>query len=265
MYNHARTLLLNAEGSSTVLGEEPIPTEYRSVILTSPLQTVRGILFGSLPDRLMLNYRARQLLPFIHSVDLLEFVTALDPRITYEFDDTPFLDSSLYQPVIKQIAGTTAVTPVVTGDPAIPDTRGRMLWEWYIEVTGSSEVSIAIDGYRTVLAYTVDAGGLSSPVQLPGGVTNQVILTQPAVGQTWRVSWMLRPQWTPGQLHARLKSLPETLFVELFRVTETAGRTEPWPTFRNLWSDHPEMPYALGGLLLGFIYHTELLRVRGTS
>ena len=108
MLNHARTLLLNIPGLPVAPidypGEEQIPVLFKPVRLTPPLERARRLLFGNIPDRLMLNYRARQYMTLIHSTDLGSYVTELDSRITYwpPKDEVFF---SGYAPVISQYAG----------------------------------------------------------------------------------------------------------------------------------------------------------------
>ena len=48
--------------------------------------------------------------------------------------------------------------------------------------------------------------------------------------------------------------LGEPLFLELFGVDDNA---QPYATFKNLWNDHPNPMYRLGGLVLAMIYRTN--------
>jgi hypothetical protein len=52
-------------------------------VLPEPLRRVRAVLFGRDPDRRTLLYRTRQFLALLHACELEEFVTAVDPRVTY--------------------------------------------------------------------------------------------------------------------------------------------------------------------------------------
>ena len=65
MFNHIRTLLLNLPpvvAASGFPGEEIVPDTFQSLTLPGYLQTARAALFGTNPDRAMLNYRLRQFL-----------------------------------------------------------------------------------------------------------------------------------------------------------------------------------------------------------
>ena len=83
MINHVRTLLLNQTGGSPVRGEQYVPPEFAEIPLSTQLMNVREQLFGTNPSRETLNYRLAQYLTLIHATELREFVTALDPRLTY--------------------------------------------------------------------------------------------------------------------------------------------------------------------------------------
>lgn len=99
MINHARTLLMNvagAPGFNGELGEEIVPPDFIPAALPGSINTLRRTLFGADPDRVMLNYRARQLMQVLHSTPLVEYVTSLDSRITYDFSDDPFSNALLF-------------------------------------------------------------------------------------------------------------------------------------------------------------------------
>src|SRR5690606_37703460 len=83
MINHVRTLLLGLPGAASpgyqTAGEEFVDPTFQPVALPTYLAAVRRTLFGVDPDRLMLNYRLKQLLEVIHATELAEYVTFLDP------------------------------------------------------------------------------------------------------------------------------------------------------------------------------------------
>ena len=95
MINHVRTLLLNRGRDGTPRtspGEEYVPPTFAPRALTTPLRTAFTTLYGGDPDRLMLNYRLRQLTALLHSTELEEYVLAKDPRVTYLPLDGAFFD-----------------------------------------------------------------------------------------------------------------------------------------------------------------------------
>jgi hypothetical protein len=92
MINHARTLLLN--GHTTGPGAEYISPDYKPKKLTGTLQNVWNMLYGKDLDDYAKNYRTRQLMTILHSTDLVKYVYALDPRVTY----WPVVDKTCYGP-----------------------------------------------------------------------------------------------------------------------------------------------------------------------
>jgi hypothetical protein len=86
MINHARTLLLNINhrrAAANDIGFEYIPESFTPVRLSNHLQLVRAALLGTAPDNYFLNARARELMGYLHETELVQYVEALDPRITY--------------------------------------------------------------------------------------------------------------------------------------------------------------------------------------
>ena len=141
--NQLRTLLLNAPGNMIfpdVPGEEYVPPNYRPVAVPFSVQSVLTVLFGSSPDRSFLNFRLRQLMTLLHTTELAEFVSALDPRVTY----WPSTDVSLF----ASVAGTT-VTPLagnsilnVIGTLVPNEAAGTLRYCWGIQVLDGSTVQV---------------------------------------------------------------------------------------------------------------------------
>lgn len=258
MFNHARTLLLNLDGASSpgpdFLAEELIPPSYRQLRLPTYLETVRSRLFGTTPDRAMLNYRGKQLLQLLHASPLVEFVTALDSRITYDRPRDQALSFELFQPQVQQISGAAAQLFIV-GSPEIPDVTGQVKHSFTVDILGDT---VRVTKLSPMLTYVDDlslSANLSPSYPLQGfGYQFRVDTTNPACA--WNIDGYLQPRWDLGQLAANLTSIGETVTVQLFGVTNV----EPWATFRNLWFQHKELPYRLGGLLLATIYRIEEVR-----
>lgn len=105
MINHARTLLLNRARRHTHYsddGYEYVPPEFKPVELPPTLAMVRQILFGSAPDNYFLNYRCRELLSYIHTTDLAEYIYKFDKRVTY----WPETHKPFFAPAGKRISIT---------------------------------------------------------------------------------------------------------------------------------------------------------------
>lgn len=259
MLNHFSTLLRNVPGAAVdpdVPGEELAPLDYAPVVLPSPLQTVRRVLFGATPDRAMLNYRSRQLLTVLHATELAEYVTALDPRITYDVLDRGFTDLPLGA-IYQQVAGSESASVTVSGQDAPPDYSGRMQKAWLLTVVSDSLATILHDGLTTNANYTSTAY-LSSLVPLPN--SGLFVNFQPLVGAAWRIENLSRPVADLGSLLATLKAQPYEELQQLFLRDRPEGYEEPMLTFWNLWLQHRDFAHQLGGLLCALVYHTELLR-----
>lgn len=264
MINHLRTLLLNVDGAQasgpTFPGEEFVPPDFKAVSpLPGYLQAFRRLLFGAAPDRAMLNYRLRQLLPLLHVTALAEFVFSFDPRVTY----WPFLDTGLVrdslQTVISQISGAPAAL-FVEGEMPAPDDSGIMRRIWQITIVDLANVQIdqlTPPGPSSIAAYTLTSG-LSNPIALPGSNLN--VQFPNAFPARWQVTAYGRPQRGASDLLTGSLSLGSENINELFAAGTPTGASEPFMTFRNLWEQHFEPPYALGGLLLAAAYRTDQIR-----
>lgn len=245
MINHIRTLLLNRDPPSdyTIPGEELVPAEFHAVPLSHSLQSVRAVLFGADPDRVMLNYRLRQLTPLLLDMEWAVYWTTKDSRIFLR-DSEVFLDATTFQPVVQSL-NPQASGLVLYGDPEPPDAVGRMQRILQLTVGSGGVLTVETDGRR----YSLQVA--DEPV-LPG-LGQRVRIPNPQVGAQWRIEALVRPARDLGELTAALGRLGEPVMLELFGTADK----EPWRTFRNLWRDHPEVPGKLAGLLLTLAYRTE--------
>jgi len=267
MYNHARTLLLNEDGKKQpgqdFLGEELVPRDYRKLQLPDYIRQIRAFLFGTTPDRAMLNYRIKQFLDLIQPTELNSFVLDLDPRVTYDIADEPTLvrDVPFFVPEVRQYAGTPA-TLTILGSPAVPDATGRVIYDFDVDILLGNTIEVkrlSQPDESNIVALTL-TNGLSNHINLPG-TGYRFVVNDDNPGAAWKITGNLRPMWTMGQIVLLLERLGEPTVLELFGLQNV----EPWNTFRNLWFDHPELPYKLGGFLLAMIYRTEEVRRLGQS
>ena len=137
MINHARTLLLNQARRRTHYsddGYEYVPPEFKPVDLTPTLALVRQLLFGATPDNYFLNYRCRELLSYIHTTDLAEYVYQFDPRVTY----WPETGKPFFAPTSKRVAITqTYGLPqhfTITGNLRSINSLGRAHQQYTIDL-----------------------------------------------------------------------------------------------------------------------------------
>lgn len=262
MINHARTLLLNVAGDfiSNRPGEELIDPSYAPLTLPNYLQSVRRVLFGADPDAEMLNYRGRQLLSLVHSCELVDLVTALDPRITYGFEDSPYYDQRMFLPsVSSELTGSNnSVTGFVAGHSGNPDVSGRMRAVWLVELLTGSTASVQLpNGLASTANYTV-SGGLTSPIPLAGSdlsLTARDSSFSNGSGPRFRIEVLRKPAVSCGSLLATTDMLSTEVLFNLFQ-----GSAEPWPTLRNYWQKHFALAQRLGSLALALIYKTEAIR-----
>lgn len=263
MFNHARTLLLNIDGSNNpgpdYLGEELVPVDFRSVNLTSSLNSVRRVLFGAQPDRAILNYRIYQLLSLIEKTDLQSFVTDLDPRITYKLGaENSLAVHETWEPVISQYGGTLSDQISLVGSPARPDFTGKSFYSFDVSVESSSTVRVnrqtpPID--NTLFSFALTSG-LSEPIELKYTGYSFRLNTTSSLS-AWTVSGYLRPQLNIASFVSTFESLGDDNFAGLFGVSDD----EPWNTFRNLWYNSDDAVYRLAAIVLALVYRTEHLRV----
>lgn len=262
MINHARTLLMNVAGSGSqpgLPGEEYVPADFRARRLTTELAAARRILFGTTPDRLCLNYRLREYMTVLHSTELEEYVLALDPRITYDRQPTELLLPSPLN-LVTRVSGPAGSRLYVAGDDVADIHAGRCRQEWRLEVLASDQLQIErlTKPLTKTTAEMVTESGLTAAVPLPGSPLN-VRLTEPTdqIGAIWTVETQVRPASGMDDVITRLRTgLGEPTTLALFGL----GPAEPFATFRNLWRDHEQSAYKLGGLLLALIYRTDAIR-----
>lgn len=261
MINHARTLLLNVHGSTSSredIGEEYIPAAYVPVVLPSYLQTIRRLLFGADPDRYFLNFRARELLSYLHATELADYVYALDPRVTYWPEQSlPFYDTEK-RVMATQSFGISTHAPMFQGDLFADNARGRSVREFSLRVTLEN-------GPWEAIVSTPDKPGASEsmPLTFTSGLSNAVALgatgltfkvPQPPGATEWQIYTRVKPAAALTTLLPLLELAGEPIYVELFGVDNT---TEPYVTFKQLWFDSRNPIYRLSGLTLAVIYRTN--------
>lgn len=263
MINHIRTLLMNVDGSfrpgEDGIGEEYVDPDFRVRRLPSYLQTLRKEFFGSDPDRLMLNYRLRQIMGAIHSTDLDEYARADDPRITYlPFRQRQLFDVSTFTPSANLISGTAVD---FSGTAAMIDDFGRVETRFAVTLLGGLQVRVEQQTPPTSVVtsdYTVSAG-FSSPITL-GGSGYYMRFQNPVTGNEARVTTRSRPQRDLGEIAANVDELSEEVKLQLFQF----DRIDPFLTLRNLWERTNEVPWRIGALTIAMALRTAEQPANGT-
>lgn len=257
MLNHARCLLMNVDGRKAILGypgDELLDAAYRPLMPPDAVFAVRRLLYGATPDRSMLNYRVRQCLALLHASPLAEYLTALDPRITY----LPFQDdlTRAYAPQTTFAYGTAAANLRLIGVPRPDDAGGRMQYAYDIQVdAGSVTVTDLADPRLPISTVLTVVNGASQLVPL--GSSGMSIILADIGDQGWSVTAYARPVRDLAALTAALGSIGEPVLIGLFGVQPQ----EPYLTFQNLWQEKEEIGPKLGGLLCALLGRMEERRL----
>jgi len=258
MFNHFRTLLLNLPGEQSpvddLFAEELIPADYVPVDTAGYLDTVRKALFGNAPDRSMLNYRVRQYLSLIHATELSQFVTAFDHRITYDVTSNDLVGYE-FGLTSRQIDGGPTSRMFFFGSQKIPDITGKIAYRFDVRFLSSSSLQVTRQ-YPNPASSIFDAGdpGEQLTPQIPLEDTGfSFSADKNNLDARFVVSGTLRPQWDMSIPETLLRSIGETVTVQLFG----AGSVEPYSSLRNLWQYHKDMPYRLGAVVVALVYRME--------
>lgn len=264
MINHARTLLMNVSGRTSQRqepGEEYIPASYRPVELPSYLQTARKLLLGVSPDRYFLNYRVRELMHYLHQTELSDYVYALDPRVTY----WPEINAPFFGAATKinapQVAGPTGAQLFFSGRLVANNAIGRCAQNYNVSLYNAPALTLKIaQGTKETNTELTVTNNLSQAVPL-GDCGLSVRIGKPEAAVHWTVTTLARPKQAITTVLPALEIIGEPVVLELFGVLTT---TQPYATFLNLWREHPNPVYRLGGFVLAMIYRTEEVR-RGNN
>lgn len=248
MINHVRTLLLNESGPKpedvSVAGDTYIPA-HAPIEHTAGLSVLRGLLYGARSDYEGRLYRTNQYLAIIHATEYAPYVYHLDPRITYSPDKLLIFEEGNYR---------TSVSPAtLTVSGTWAGVSHRVQTRWKVTAKGSNfEVVNITDN----LQETVPASGARP---LPGSTLAFGVNEQPAVDGT---VWLITHRCHPGpDLGAILASCLQTDLSVSEAVFGPVPVQEPFKTFYNLFKVHYAWPYRLAGLVLGYAYRLESIRV----
>jgi len=270
VFNHFRTLLLNAPGPAAggaspryatggIPYAEAVPVGFQPVPLPAYLKQARARLFGVNPDQAMLAYRAVQVLTAVHACELAACVTALDPRLTYELlQSGPPPAADPFQPSVQQLSGPAAVL-LLAGAATAPDTAG--VCGYSLTLTFDGTTAVVAGGGQSRTSTVTYSGGLAAALPLAGtGYTARVPAALGSTVFSWQITGYLRPVRDPAGLVAELDSLGDAVTVPLFGGTTPP---EPYATFRNLWYGQAEGVYRLAAFACALVYRTEEVRQAG--
>lgn len=256
MLNHARTLLMNVNGSVPMTefpGEEIVDPGFAALTLPTYLTTVRSLLFGINPDRYMLNYRCNQLLKVAHATPLNEYLMAFDTRITYGNQDTSLVDVGVFSPKVIQLSKLADVNLYAYGVGAPPDGTGRMHHRARVTTTTTTtgEIARLTPPIQNLLFDFLPTTQLDL---LGTGLT--IRLNQAVSGQDWLVDVLVRPTRDISTIVESVTRVGEPVLLSLFGF----DHSEPLQTFRELWFRKQELPLKLAALLCAIVYRSEEVR-----
>ncbi len=182
MINHARTLLLNRSGdkrpgitaavnsqpeSSSFFMEEYVPPLFHPVVLPAALAYAHGLLFGQGADDAYVNFRAAQYMRILHSTEFVDYVLALDPRVTYfANDDIVAMDNARTGSQCNHL--DVPVATYINGVVEIQGSAPRLINEWFIEAIDTHNVRVMHSQTGQLLQTSVTfTNQYSSPIDLP--------------------------------------------------------------------------------------------------
>lgn len=255
MINRIRTLLLNRGRDGYALnipGEEYIAPTYIRRKLPTGLSRFHTTIFGATPDRLFLNYRARQLMQLIHATQLADSVGS-ETDITY----LPFRNDFTSAVFTRNVTHVTdsSVPIYVLGEHAADESNGHTTYSWTIQKTAEDTVTITQLQPRQVVttAAITFTNGLSSSIPL---VANKLHTRFGAadVGFTYTVTSVVAPLTDISQILLRATALTTELN-EQNVFAEYAGTVQKM--YYDIWKNHPYFAMKYAAALLAIANYTE--------
>lgn len=240
MINHIRTLLLNRAATElTDAGDAYVPPAYTVKSVNGHAVTVRNALFGSAPDRLLMNFRLYQLLKVVRVSTLAAFETRDDSRITYD---------ALLARAFPDVFGAVLVTvddrvTIVNSETPAYDVDASGVTRHKLRLTiGASTVTwrwLSASRSDITLPKPAASGGTISVSAPPGAYA---MLVPDEEGTSWIFDLTYRPTATITDLATALDdaglAVTELIRGASPRVTPLA----PYDTLFTAWSA-PETPF----------------------
>lgn len=244
--NEARSLLINLRaGDPTEIGDEFTSPLFLPKALPTYLSSFRSRLFGRDPDRVMLNYRAAQLLQLIHGCELAQYLRHLDPRITYldEHGNVQMPDPGRFGYAVT----SSSTTINVIGQSTPPDLVGRCSSRFVLAISGGA-LTVNENAYTLGGPYPLGETGYS--VHLPEMPTSDGFIATIEVRQ--------QPQFDLGSLLASLDGLDSSHYLSLFGTQPSGVYAE----LKSMWQDNLRpIAYRLGSFVLAIIFRTAEIEV----
>lgn len=261
MINHARTLLLNRSGASrpaqTYYLEEYVDPAFLPIKLPTYLSTVRDALVGGNSDNAYANFRLREIFRTIDSTEYRDYITALDPRVTYRRDRSVVqVGKSL---TAAPITSGTTLELVFVGEITQGPLTQQLQYDWVVEQLTSTSVKITSaqlgQSADTTFSYT---NGISSLIPLVGQNDLFFRFIQGGSsfdGSQWAVEGFTEPDEDFHSIMAPLSKLGDAALFLLF------PNRDPYILFKNLFQNSIFFQDNLTGIALAYAYGANEVRL----
>jgi hypothetical protein len=257
--NHARTLILNRNGSprqdSSFYLEEFVDPSFKKVALPYELQAAHDVLVELDADDAFANFRMQQYMRLLHSTEFASYALALDPRVTYLRPAPPPVLSSVE--VVQQLSGATRLTLEFMGAPAVNFASPRVINDWVAESANPNVLSIKHAQTGTnVLPYMNFVDGLSDVVVMPTQA-NFLLRVHGDVlepDQRWFIKTFTAPTDDVSDTLLRLLDLNPRFIEAVF------PKRAPFTVFKDLWDKNAILAYRMSGFLLAMAYRIQEIR-----
>lgn len=235
------------------MGEEYVPSNFRTLVIPQELARVRNLLFSPDPDRAMLNYRLRQYLTLLHTTELEQYVLALDPRVTYwPLHDTNLFKETTFGTVITLTGGSSTWSIGIVGNPTKIKNSTQLRKVWKVDVLSGSSVRVTLltqGGGISISGYTL-TNNISNNIPLIGSDLSFNLTGGTTSYPSWEVRHVARPLLELPDVYVGLKAGTDSAVQSLF-----SADTEPYRTCKRLWLlDQGPIAHKLGAVVLALGY-----------
>jgi len=251
MVNDFRCLLANLTPTQDFdPGEVFVPPDYTPRTLDRFELTIRNVLFGTNPDRLMVNYRCFQFLRLLHASKWAEAVTAVDRRTTYD----PWIWPGTQVNWSKEVISNSTLGILLSGIVTPNDAEGvcNDLYTVRINNLGTATIlrrSVTIAN----IPYTF-SNGVSNPIALGNTGLNVVFNAVPSNGQSADILVPREPGWSLGQIE--LEIMDKVDFGTISALVN-AGTDMQSITSTNLWYRSRDTQARLCGIVMALVNYAR--------
>jgi hypothetical protein len=257
MINHVRTLLLNLDGprfDPSIPGEE-IVGEYTARAMSSVQKLIRFALFGSNPDRHILNWRLWQLIQAIRTSSLREELMRRDKRLTSLAREEDWMRAYPFAYGSIRFSQNGSLKPLwyIPDDSMrqpVADTTGHVVWRWTVTIDTSN-------GIARVEGRSPDSKSTETPINFHEGYSIPAIyfppmnwyVAWPEQDATWDVTILVKPQYRLDTLVTHLENVASH---------EIRSMLKHYPDLLPYWTESEFDPIEkMAALALGLAYDLE--------